>query len=217
MTATLNKPPHSKVTPPKSVSSKLMPRRRRPADEGPRSITWTREKYHLLGDAGFFLGKRVQLIEGSIIEMSPQKNEHSVSLLLTCDVMQALFGSTRTVRYQLPLKLSDVSEPEPDVAIVMGKPRDWSDHPATADLVIEISESTLRFDLTVKAKLYAQALIPEYWVVDLVHRQLIVHRLPKRPRSGAARYEEVTVYEADAVVKPLAKPKASVKVADLLP
>ncbi len=217
MTSTLNKPPHPKVAPPKPVPRKPMPRRRRPTDEEPRSIKWTREEYHRLGDEGFFIGQRVQLIEGSIIEMSPQKNEHAVPLLLTCDVMQALFGSTRTVRYQLPLKLSDVSEPEPDVAIVIGKPRDWPDHPATADLVIETSESTLTFDLTVKAKLYAQSLIPEYWVVDLVHRQLVVHRQPKRPRSGAARYDEIAVYEAAAAVKPLAKPRASVKVADLLP
>ncbi len=212
MTATLKNPMRPKVVRPKPGS-----RRRPMADEEPRPIKWTREEYYRLGDAGYFRGQRVQLIEGSVIQMSPQKNAHSVSLLLTCDLMKALFGSTRTVRYQLPLTLSDVSEPEPDVAIVTGKPRDWSDHPTTADLVIEISDSTLKFDLTDKAALYAQAPIPEYWVVDLVHRQLIVHRQPKRPRSGAARYDEVTVYEAGAVVKPLAKPRASVKVADLLP
>ena len=207
MSATLKKPPRPKPVQRKRVLF---------ADE-PQPRKWTREEYHQLGDAGFFQNRRVQLIEGSIVEMSPQKNAHSVSLLLTCDVMKALFGTMRTVRFQLPLKLSEVSEPEPDVAIVTGKPRDWSDHPATADLVIEISDSSLQFDLTDKAELYAGALLPEYWVVDLVHRRLIVHRQPKRPRSGAARYDEVTVYDADAVVKPLAKPRASVKVADLLP
>ena len=98
-----------------------------------------------------------------------------------------------------------------------GGPREWTDHPTIAELVVEVSDSTLRFDLEKKVATYAKALIPEYWVVDLVHRQLIVHRQPKRPRSGPARYEEVIVYEADAVVKPLAKPRASVKVADLLP
>ena len=207
MTATLKKPPHRKPA----------QRKRAVCADEPQPRKWTREEYHRLGDAGFFRNRRVQLIEGSIIEMSPQKNAHSVSLLLTCDVMKALFGTMRTVRFQLPLKLSDVSEPEPDVAIVTGNPRDWSDHPATADLVIEISDSSLQFDLTDKAELYARALLPEYWVVDLVHRRLIVHRQPKRPRSGAARYEKVTVYDADAVVKPLAKPRASVKVADLRP
>ncbi len=207
MTVTLKKPPRPKVT----------QRQQALTSEDPRPRKWTRCEYHELGEQGFFQDRRVQLIEGSIIEMSPQKNAHAVSLLLTCDLMQVLFGSARTVRYQLPLKLSDVSEPEPDVAIVTGKPRDWPDHPTTADLVIEISDSTLKFDLTDKARLYAQALLPEYWVVDLVNRRLIVHRQPKRPRSGPARYEEVTVYEADAIVKPLAKPRSSVKVADLLP
>ena len=211
MTAALKKPPRPKSAQPRLLSASRL------SNGEPRTLQWTRAEYHRLADEGFFRNQRVQLIEGSIIEMSPQKNTHSISLLLTCDLMRELFGSTRTVRYQLPLKLSEASEPEPDVAIVVGKPRDWTDHPTTADLVIEISDSTLKFDLKDKAALYAQALIPEYWVVDLVNQQLIVHRQPKRLRSKPARYEEVTIHEADAVVKPLAKPKASVKVADLLP
>ena len=115
------------------------------------------------------------------------------------------------------MKLSDISEPEPDLAVVAGGPRDWKDHPTTCELLVDISDTTLTYDLDQKRQLYAQALIPEYWVVDLVNRQLIVHRRPKRPRSGAARYEVVTVFGSDAAVKPLAKPRSSIKVADLLP
>lgn len=212
MTATLKKTPRSKVIPPKPVL------RQRPSpDEEPQPFKWTRTEYHRLGDAGLFLGQRVQLIEGSIIEMSPQKHPHAAGIDLTRVALEAAFGRGYWFRNQLPLTLSDISEPEPDIAVVRGGPREWTDHPTSAELVVEVSDTTLRFDLGKKLATYAQALIPEYWVVDLVHRQLIVHRLPKRPRSGAARYEEVAVYEADAVVKPLSKPKASVKVADLLP
>ena len=212
MTATLKKAPRSEGGPPKPVL------RQRPLpDEEPQPFKWTSAEYHRLGDEGFFLGQRVQLIEGSIIEMSPQKHPHAAGIDLTRAALEAAFGRGYWLRNQLPLKLSDISEPEPDIAVVFGGPREWTDHPTTAELVIEVSDTTLRFDLGGKAATYAKALIPEYWVIDLVHRQLIVHRQPKRPRSGAARYDEVTVYEADAVVKPLAKPKASVKVADLLP
>lgn len=212
MTATLKKGPRQHGIHPKPVL------RQRPSpDEEPQPFKWTRAEYHRLGDEGFFLGQRVQLIEGSILEMSPQKHPHTASIDLTFWALEAAFGAGWWVRNQAPLKLSDISEPEPDVAVVRGGPREWTDHPTTAELVVEVSDTTLRFDLGKKVATYAKALIPEYWVVDLVHRQLIVHRLPKRPRSGAARYEEVAVYEADAVVKPLAKPKASVKVADLLP
>ena len=200
-----------------SVTLKLSTKRRPMADEGPRPHLWTRAEYYQLGDAGFFQGRRVQLIEGSIIEMSPQKHPHAAGIDLTRAALETAFGRGYWFRNQLPLKLSDISEPEPDVAVVAGGPRDWKDHPTTCELLVEISDTTLAYDLGQKRQLYAQALIPEYWVVDLVNRQLIVHRQPKRPRSGAARSDEVTVYEADAVVKPLAKPRASVKVADLLP
>ncbi len=212
MTATLNKPSRPKLIPPKPV-----PRQRPMPDEEPRPFEWTREEYHRLGDEGVFLGQRVQLIEGSIIEMSPQKHPHAAGIDLTRAALEAAFGRGYWFRNQLPLVLSDISEPEPDIAVVRGGPREWTDHPTTAELVVEVSDTTLRFDLGVKLATYAKALLPEYWVVDLIHRQLIVHRQPKRPRSGAARYDEVTVYEANAVVKPLAKPRSSVKVADLLP
>jgi Uma2 family endonuclease len=212
MTATLKKTPRSKIIPPKPVL-----RQRPTSDEEPQPFKWTGAEYHRLGDEGFFRGQRVQLIEGSIIEMSPQKHPHTASIDLTFWAIESVFGVGWWVRNQAPLKLSEISEPEPDVAVVRGGPREWTDHPTTAELVIEVSDTTLRFDLGGKAATYAKALIPEYWVVDLVHRQLIVHRQPKRPRSGAARFDEVAVYEADAVVKPLAKPKVSVKVADLLP
>ncbi len=211
MTTTLKKPPRPKSAQPRLLSASRL------SNGEPRTLQWTRTEYHRLADEGFFRNQRVQLIEGSIIEMSPQKHPHAAGIDLTRAALEAAFGRGYWFRNQLPLKLSDISEPEPDLAIVRGGPRDWTDHPTTADLVIEISDSTLKFDLKDKAALYAQALIPEYWVVDLVNQQLIVHRQPKRLRSKPARYEEVTIHEADATVKPLAKPKASVKVADLLP
>ena len=182
--------------------------------DGPRL---TRDQYYQLYETGCFNDVRVELIEGYLIDKGRQSPAHAMSVSLTHEQLRDVFSDGWWCRNQSPLHLTEYSAPDADAAVVRGNARDFVDHPTSAELVVEVSDSSLQFDLTDKAELYARALLPEYWVVDLVHRRLIVHRQPKRPRSGAARYEKVTVYDADAVVKPLAKPRASVKVADLLP
>ncbi len=177
----------------------------------------TRDQYYRLYENGLFDDVRVELIDGYLIDKGRQSPAHAMSVSLTHEQLRAEFSDGWWCRNQAPLHLTEYSVPDADAAVVPGNARDYADHPTTAELVVEVSDTSLQLDLSTKAELYAQALIPEYWVVDLIHRQLIVHRQPKRPRSGPARYEEVTVYETDAVVKPLAKPRASVKVADLLP
>ena len=178
-----------------------------------------RDQYYQLYENGLFNDVRVELVDGYLIDKGKQTPAHAATVCLAHTVLRELFSDGWWCRNQSPLHLTEFSEPDIDVAVVRGNVRDFADHPTSAELAVEISDNSLTYDTTTKGGLYAQALIPEYWVVDLVHRQLVVHRQPKRPRSGAARYEEVAVYEADAdaVVKPLAKPKASVKVADLLP
>ncbi|MBC8117323.1 MAG: Uma2 family endonuclease [Candidatus Saccharimonas sp.] len=182
--------------------------------DGPRL---TRDQYYQLYESGCFNEVRVELIEGYLIDKGRQSPAHAMSVSLTHEHLREMFSDGWWCRNQAPLHLTEYSAPDADAAVVPGNVRDYSDHPTTAELVVEVSDTSLQLDLSMKAELYAQAVVPEYWVVDLVHRQLIVHRQPKRPSSGTARYEEVTVYEADAAVKPLAKPRASVKVADLLP
>ena len=177
----------------------------------------TRDQYYKLYENGVFNDVRVELVDGFLFDKGRQSPAHAAAVCLTHTVLRETFTDGWWCRNQSPLHLTEFSEPDIDVAVVRGTVRDFTDHPTAAELAVEISDTSLAFDTTMKMALYAQALIPEYWIVDLVHRQLIVHRLPKRPRSGAARYDEVTVYEADAVVKPLSKPKASVKVADLMP
>ena len=116
-------------------------------------------------------------------------------------------------RNQLPLFLADESEPEPDVAVVRGGPRDYLEqHPRTALLVVAVSKSTLAFDRGTKSRLYAEAGIEDYWVVNLVDRCLEVFR---QPIGG--EYANRSRYEHDAKVTPLAAPDSLVKLADLLP
>jgi Uma2 family endonuclease len=111
--------------------------------------------------------------------------------------------------------LSKWSEPEPDVSIVLGGPFDYlPEHPKAADvrLLIEVADTTLRFDRGRKRSAYARSDIPEYWIVNLPARQLEVYRDPV-----GSRYRSVTVHSEHEAVTPLAAPHAFVRVSDLLP
>jgi Uma2 family endonuclease len=182
---------------------------------------WTREDYDRMIDAGIFApGERVELIDGEIIEMSPQKSPHSTAISLTADRLRVAFGAGHHVRVQMPLALDPHSEPEPDVAVVLGSPRDYRDaHPSSALLVVEVTDSTLAYDRDQKGSLYARAGIADYWVLNLADRHLEVYRDPAL--SSEARYgwsyRTIHHYSADECVSPLAAPQVRITVADLLP
>jgi Uma2 family endonuclease len=113
-----------------------------------------------------------------------------------------------------------MSEPEPDVAIIAGNVRDYVDaHPTTATLIVEVADTSLAYDRTIKASLYARAGVADYWIVNLIERQLEVYRRPTRDAAQpyGFGYAEMTVYTAAERVTPLALPLASVAVADMLP
>ena len=134
--------------------------------------------------------------------------------------LQQIFSDGFLVTVQLPVKLPHLSEPEPDVAVIRGTVNDYEDElPATAVLVVEISDTTLRLDRTTKASLYAAAGIEEYWIVNLKARQLEVHRTRvenAKTKFGRA-YEEKTEFKEDDSLSPLAAPDAKIAVKDLLP
>lgn len=184
---------------------------------------WTREKYEHATELGL-LGPddRVELIEGEIVQKMPQKSPHSTAVMAGLEALRAAFPENHMVRPQLPLSVGELSQPEPDLAVVIGSLRDYRDAQPTADdavLVVEVSDSTLLPDQTTKAGLYARAGIPEYWIVNLPERVLEVYRQPAPREDGLLGYGygqtlRLTVAET---VSPLAAPDAVVTVADLLP
>jgi Uma2 family endonuclease len=175
---------------------------------------WTRGEYYRMAEAGIFRpNERVELIDGEILTKSGQTSVHSIALLLAAEALRAACGKGFDVRPQLALALSETSEPEPDLAVVAGSPRDYRDaHPSTALLVVEVAETSLAFDRGVKKALYARAGIPEYWIVDLGERALEVYRSP----HGANYRDRRRLGERD-VIAPLACAGASIATADLLP
>jgi Uma2 family endonuclease len=188
---------------------------------GVRRRRWTRREYYRLLDRGFFLEQRTELIGGEILVMPAQKNFHALALSLTQDALRAAFGPGYWVRGQASLDLSPFSVPDPDLAVVAGNPRDHNtkDNPTTALLIVEVSDTTLRYDRGRKASLYASAGIADYWIVNLVDRQLEIYRQPVADSSQpfGHRYDQVTVLGPTDTATPLAAPTAQISVADLLP
>lgn len=191
--------------------------------EGPHLYRWTRDAYYAVMDAGVLTeGDRVELIEGVILRMAAMKGPHATAVTTMADVLRSLCRPGRHVREQCPIAVSDISEPEPDVAVVRGRNGDYvKEHPRTADLVVEVADTSLAFDLGIKAGLYASAGVPDYWVLALGTRQLHVLRDPESGLAagnpGGSRYHTVQVFGEAASVSPLFAPHASIAVADLLP
>ena len=184
------------------------------ADPATRSYRWSRETYDRAVEAGIFgPGDRIELIDGDILTMAPQGSRHAAVTTRAAARLARAFDSGCHVRTRMPLAAAGDSEPEPDVAIVAGDEFDYLDaHPATALLVVEVSDDSLTRARTIKQRLYAQCGIPEYWIVAIPDARVEVHRDP----TGDA-YRSVRSLRASETVAPLARPDATIAVADLLP
>lgn len=149
-----------------------------------RRRRWSRRDYDRMVDAGGFDPEdRVELLDGEIWEMTLQGTLHAAVCGAALEALNHAFGKGYYVRGQLPLALDDRSEPEPDVAVVAGAPFDYlEEHPSTALLVVEVSETSLSHDRGRKLAAYARNGIPEYWLTDLSTRQLEVYRQPSGDR-----------------------------------
>jgi Uma2 family endonuclease len=185
----------------------------------PRSFHWTTWEYYELLEHGYFQDRRVELIEGEIIEV-PRPSEFAFATIsLTHDALRSAFGPGFWVRSQAPLHLGGDSEPEPDIAVVLGTPRSYLEHPTDALLAIEISEVTLAFDRGIKTSLYARAGIADFWIVNLLDLRVEVRRNPgvDSSRPLGFGYADLVVFDRDDHIVPLALPNARILVADFLP
>jgi Uma2 family endonuclease len=202
---------HSK--PPSSVDSAEA--------QDPTPYRFSFEQYYQLGEAGFFHDQRVELIDGKIYEMPPQKELHFATLNLAAKAISSAFTANVWVRTQGPLRIADRSEPEPDIAVVAGSPRDYINraHPTTAQLVVEISDTTLEYDRHIKTSLYAAGGILDYWIVNLVDRQVEVYREIQDDASAllGKRYSAPRIFRAGEVIIPLGASTSKIAVNDLLP
>jgi len=175
---------------------------------------WTREQCAPLEASGLFERERLELVDGELISKMGKNRPHVNACAWMFLWLIDAFGR-EFVNAEAPIDVSpsDIvwNEPEPDLIVLKKEFTTFESNPRPEDLdlVVEVADSSLKFDLTVKAALYARAGIAEYWVLDVAGRRLIVHRIPM---SGT--YTSVVVYAEDEVVAPLAAPEARYSVAD---
>lgn len=183
-----------------------------------RRYRFTREQYYKLGEHDIVTEHRVELIRGELWQMTVNP-PHSIANGLVDEALRVAFGPGYWPRNNDPLDLGRRNQPQPDFAVVAGNPRAFTSHPTTALLIVEIADATLRRDRTLKAHLYARAGIADYWILNLIDRQLEVFRDPgpDADRKGRFKYHDVAIVPATGHVEPLAKPGARFAVADLLP
>ncbi|MBP0019526.1 MAG: Uma2 family endonuclease [Cyanobacteria bacterium SBLK] len=140
---------------------------------------WTIARYHQAIDAGLFTDQNLELLRGELIVMPPEREPHAYYNSEMGDYLRTLLGQRAKIREAHPIALPNNSEPIPDLAIVQPLGSTYRDrHPNPQDIfwLVEIANTTLNRDLTIKKDLYAQAGIVEYWVLNLQDRELVIFR-----------------------------------------
>jgi Uma2 family endonuclease len=178
---------------------------------------FTRHDVDRLLSTGIFEGQRYELIDGDLIDKMGQNPPHAAAIGRVGRWLSSLIGFD-LVRIQLPMEAGGAdrerSLPEPDVA-VLGELKSEHEqrHPRGDEvlLVVEVSDTTVAFDMSRKAVLYARACVPEYWVLDLVRRVLVVHR-----QSDGTQYKLVQIFTEGETVSMEGRSETA-RVQDLLP
>ncbi|BAY10671.1 Uma2 family endonuclease [Calothrix sp. NIES-2098] len=177
---------------------------------------WTVEEYHRMAEAGIFAAdERVELLEGKIIWMSAKGTAHRSAVGRTDYLLKNRLGNRAWVSIQDPVKLNERSEPEPDIAVVKVDPLDYADHhptPAEVYLIIEVADSSLKLDCETKGKAYSKAGITDYWVLDVIGRQLHIFREPTE--DG---YQSEVILAEDRTISPLQFPDLQIAISEMLP
>jgi len=185
------------------------------ADLSARRVRFSVADFYRMGELGLFApDERIELIDGELVKMPPFGPGHAGCVDEFADLLRVRLPDTVIVRTQNPIRLHDQAEPDPDIAVVVRRSGYYrAGHPSPSDvlLVIEVADSSLAYDLGIKAPMYAAAGIAEYWVVDLTGRQMVVLR---EPQDG--QYQSEQTLTASDILRPLAFPDVSIAVTDAL-
>ncbi len=177
---------------------------------------WTRAECELLERSGLLLNERLELVDGELINKMGKNHPHVRALALLMNWLKNSFG-WEFVYQESPIDVApednSTNQPEPDGIALKRSILELRTRPTPKDLVlvVEISDTTLRFDASTKAQLYARAGIAEYWILDINGRRMLVHR---DPRAGV--YQSVVAYGETEKISPLAAPSAELLVGEVL-
>ncbi|MEI9939510.1 MAG: Uma2 family endonuclease [Pseudomonadota bacterium] len=169
-----------------------------------------RAEYDALVALGAFRDERIELLDGALVPMSPIGPPHSSAVQKLMELLLPALLGRATVRAQSPFAAHELSEPEPDIAVVPHG--DYaSAHPSEAYLIIEVADSSLEHDRDVKLQMYALSGVPEYWIVNLRKRCIEVHTAP----AGCA-YTLVARVEYGQCVHPQRFSEVEIRVSDVI-
>ncbi|MEO0687433.1 MAG: Uma2 family endonuclease [Cyanobacteria bacterium J06649_11] len=158
-------------------------------------MDWTVEQYHQMIDVGVLTeDHKVELLAGKIIEMNPVGRLHAACITTLLEYFFPRLNQEYTLRFENPVTLGDNSEPEPDFVVGIKSNNNYLEaHPKVEDIVVlcEVSDHTLKRDLEIKKGLYAEAGIPEYWIINLFEKELIQFT---EPISAEASYKQQKKY-----------------------
>jgi Uma2 family endonuclease len=169
----------------------------------------SRREYDHLVELGWFVDEPIELLRGMLVTMSPQLWLHAAAVAFFNEQLVLQLAGRHAVRPQLPFAADDWSEPEPDLAVVRKDPT-LREHPSEVLLLIEVADSSLRLDRGLKRTIYAEAGVPEYWIVDVNRLAVEVHTQP-----DGGRYTSVQTLHDGDVLSPTLLPEVAIRVADI--
>ena len=181
----------------------------------PETLRWSLERFDRVIAAGAFReDDHIELIEGELLVMTPQGDDHVIALNLINQLFWRSIPSGFFLYIQSSFALNDFSKPEPDMVLVAGQPRDYAagKRRPRAGLIVEVADTSLDYDRKTKGELYSRNGVQDYWILNLLDRRLEVYRDPTS--SG---YSNTAKLAPDASISPLALPDLSYRVSDMLP
>ncbi len=180
---------------------------------------FTPEQYIHLSENNMLGQGRTELINGEIIRVCSQFDQHAYGVTELYEALQPIFPKSKFwIRQQATLQCND-NLPEPDLAVVTGTRTATRTimNGQRAVLIVEVSDSTVLMDTEIKPAIYAAVGIKDYWVMDLNARQLIVHRDPVISGRNGPRYKSIQTLDTTQKIAPLAAPKKVIKIAKIMP
>jgi Uma2 family endonuclease len=175
---------------------------------------FTVKQFHQMAESGILSeNERVELIRGEMIDMSPIGTRHSGCVLFLSNLLILLLGGRALINVQNPVELDETSEPQPDIALLKPRPDFYKNsHPQAEDIfsLIEVADTTVKYDREVKIPLYAEANIPEVWLVDVNQEVVEVYR---NPLQGV--YQDVQTLVKNQILSILAFPDMHINVSEM--
>lgn len=171
--------------------------------------------YYRMGEAGIFHeDDRVELMEGDLIDMAPIGSKHASTVTRLERLLITEVGDSAVVSGQNPLKLSNLSVPQPDVMVLKLRPDDYFNalpEPADVLLLIEVADSSLNYDRNTKLPLYASGNIPEIWLIDLNARTLERYTQPR-----GESYAQFEIFNQLDKISPIFLPELKLELGQVL-